>query len=102
MPRRCGDPPRAHGEGATLIDAAGAPMTQAGAGCSTAQNAQRVAASGIEDRHSGQSFVGRAGSRAEPNLAINVFTGWTTKKYRTMAMIRKVMAALMTEPQRKT
>lgn len=45
----------------------------------TVQNAQRVASSGIELLHSGQIFVGVAGSGLGLNRSISRFTGRTTK-----------------------
>ncbi len=59
---------------------------------------QRDAAAGIDERHSGQSRIGVAGSPGLEVLELIFVTGTTTKKYMAAATKIKVMTLFMKSP----
>jgi len=62
------------------------------------QKAQRVAATGTDERQYEQSFVGVGSSADGLKRTISRFTGRMTKKYTAAAMTRNAISALRKSP----
>ncbi len=62
------------------------------------QNAQRVAAIGMSLRQCGQACVVASAAGSTLRRAMSAFTGLTTKKKTTAAMITNASSALMKSP----